>query len=543
MTLSCYFHTLRYLRPVQIYGRFWFRLNPTKPDLKPAPSLQLPLRKCATGAGRQASMLESNAFRFLNVAGQVCCAADWNDAAQEKLWLYNLHYFNDLNTEDAADRIEWHRALIARWVVDNLPGVGNGWESYPTSLRIVNWIKWTQAGNALDATWLHSLAIQVRWLRQRIEWHLQGNHLFANAKALVFAGLFFEGDEAADWLEKGLNILRREVPEQVLADGGHFELSPMYHAIILEDLLDLVNVASACPGRISESAVVQWCEAASRMLRWMRGMVHPDGGIAFFNDAALGIAPDYAELLAYAGRLGIAPVPEKSTGLVTHFADSGYIRLACGDAVALLDVAQVGPDYLPGHAHADTLSFELSLFGQRVVVNSGTSQYGISPERLRQRGTAAHSTVQVDQVNSSEVWGGFRVARRARPFGLEINEYDDALTVSCAHDGYRRLCGRPVHRRCWKLAEHSLKVIDTIEGGFHEAVARFYLHPAVEVIGEGKDGLLRLPEGRVVRWSVAGGAACIVSASWHPEFGQSVPCSRIEVLFTGHQASIEFVWN
>lgn len=543
MSLSRYFHTLRYLRPVQIYGRLWFRLNPAKPDIRAAPSLRQPSGKWLPPVAKPASMMGANAFQFLHSDGHVNSAADWNDPAREKLWLYNLHYFDDLNAANAEDRVDWHRALIVRWVEDNSPGMGNGWESYPTSLRIVNWIKWAQAGNTLDQLWLHSLATQARWLRRHIEWHLLGNHLFANAKTLVFAGLFFEGDEAAEWLAQGLKILRREVPEQVLADGGHFELSPMYHAIILEDLLDLVNAAGAWPGLIPESAVAQWRVAVSRMLRWLMGMVHPDGRIAFFNDAAFGIAPDYAALLAYAGRLGIVTAAVKSIGLATHFADSGYVRLARGNVVALLDVAQVGPDYLPGHAHADTLSFELSLFGQRVVVNSGTSQYGISPERLRQRGTAAHSTVQIDGADSSEVWGGFRVARRARPIGLEVNVNDDVLTVSCAHDGYLRLHGRPVHRRCWQLAEHSLKVVDTIEGGFHDAVARYYLHPAVEVIGEGKDGLLRFSEGRVVRWSVTGGAARIVSASWHPEFGLSVPCNQIEVLFTGSQAGIEFVWN
>ena len=84
--------------------------------------------------------------------------------------------------------------------------------------------------------------MQVRFLRKRLEIHLLGNHLFANAKALVFAGLYFTGNEADEWLGKGLAILEREVPEQVLRDGGHFERSPMHHGIILEDLLDLLNV-------------------------------------------------------------------------------------------------------------------------------------------------------------------------------------------------------------------------------------------------------------------------------------------------------------
>jgi uncharacterized heparinase superfamily protein len=451
MTLVRYFHTLRHLRPVQIYGRLWHRFNPARPGLAPAPALRPAAGRWVPAATRQPSLLDGETFRFLNHVGHVRTAADWNDPAQEKLWLYNLHYFDDLNATGAADRLAWHRTLIARWLAENPPGQGNGWEPYPTSLRMVNWVKWALAGNELKPDWVHSLAVQARWLRLHIEWHLLGNHLFANAKALVFAGLFFEGDEAAAWLAQGLKILRREVPEQVLADGGHFELSPMYHAIILEDVLDLINAAGARPNQMPAAVVTQWREAALRMLPWLRWMSHPDGRIALFNDAALGIAPDYATLVEYARRLGIESDSSRSGVAVSHFADSGYVRLEQGSAVALLDVARIGPDYLPGHAHADTLSFELSLFGQRVVVNSGTSRYGLGPERLRQRGTAAHSTVEVNGADSSEVWGGFRVARRARPFDLAIQQDDGALSVTCAHDGYRRLPGRPIHRRRWRL--------------------------------------------------------------------------------------------
>jgi uncharacterized heparinase superfamily protein len=497
-------------------------------------------------------MLAADSFRFLNVVGRVRKAAHWNDPAQEKLWLYNLHYFDDLNALGAADRVGWQRALIERWVAENPPGAGNGWEPYPTSLRLVNWIKWALAGNALQPVWVESLAVQARWLRRHIEWHLLGNHLFVNAKALVFAGLFFEGEEAAEWLAQGLKILRREVPEQVLADGGHFELSPMYHAIILEDLLDLLNAVGAWPGKVSEVALGQWREVAGRMLRWSAGMTHPDGRIAFFNDAAFAIAPDHAALAAYAERLGLVAAERADDGLeghrlssagCTHFVDSGYVRLEQGEAVAFLDVAEVGPDYLPGHAHADSLSFELSLFGQRVVVNSGTSQYGLGAERLRQRGTAAHSTVEVDGADSSEVWGGFRVAGRARPFGLVIEDDGQALTVSCAHDGYRRLAGKPVHRRRWCLAKHALQVTDFIENDFRKAVARYYLHPSLAVSGDGLAGQMELPGGRAVRWRVLGGTARLAAATWHPEFGLSIPCQCIEVAFDGQQAHVEFAWD
>jgi len=538
-----YVNTLRYLRPVQFYGRLWQQLNPAKPQCDPAPQYHLPLGLWVNSAERPVSRLSADSFCFLHTVGQLRCAADWNNPVQDKLWLYNLHYFDDLNALNASSRLAWHRALIVRWIAENPPGVGNGWEPYPTSLRLVNWFKWAVAGNNLEPSWIESLAVQTRWLQRHIEWHLLGNHLFVNAKALVFAGLFFKGNEAAAWLAQGLKILGREVLEQVLPDGGHFELSPMYHAIILEDLLDLLNAAKAWPGQVPEAQVLQWREVAGRMLPWLEGLSHPDGQLAFFNDAALGIAPNYAVLLAYARRLGLAVSSIEPRSGCTHFADSGYVRLQQGAAVALLDVARIGPDYLPGHAHADTLSFELSLFGQRVVVNSGTYCYGLGAERLRQRGTSAHSTVEVNSADSSEVWGSFRVARRARPFGLALNEGEQALTVTCAHDGYQRLKGKPVHRRYWRLDEFALQVVDVIEGDFSTAVARYYLHPSVSVFGKNQAGQLQLPDGRLVHWSVSGGVARVACAVWHPEFGLSIQCHRIDVLFENPEICFELTWN
>ena len=149
------------------------------------------------------------------------------------------------------------------------------------------------------------------------------------------------------------------------------------------------------------------------MLTWLHVMSHPDGQISFFNDAAFDIAAPYESLLDYAGRLGF-PEPPAERGS-RYLEESGYCRLENERAVVICDVARVGPNYQPGHAHADTLSFELSVYGFRVFVNSGVSEYGVSEERLRQRGTAAHNTLELNNADSSEVWHGFRVARRACP--------------------------------------------------------------------------------------------------------------------------------
>jgi uncharacterized heparinase superfamily protein len=485
-------------------------------------------------------MLTPNRFRFLTVEYPLESAADWNHPQRPKLWLYNLHYFDDLCATDAASRRDAHLALIRRWISENPPATGNGWEPYPISLRIVNWIKWAFAGNELPTEALASLAVQTRYLYQRLEYHLLGNHLWANAKALVFAGLFFTGDEACAWLRRGLEIFDVEVPEQILEDGGHFERSPMYHAIILDDLLDLINLFRAYGREIP----VAWLDAHVRMRAWLIAMSHPDGEIALFNDAAFGIAPCWKELDAYAGRLGLAcqsypPHP------ITRFPDTGYIRCEQGPAVLLLDVAPVGPDYLPGHAHADTLTFELSLFGQRVFVDSGTSTYEKTSERERQRGTAAHNTLTVDGENSTEVWGGFRVARRAYPLDLKCGMAPKGVFVDCAHDGYRRLPGKILHWRRWDFSEGLLTLRDRVEGKFGKAQLRLHLHPDVSVGTVEVDGFrLSLVDGHEVVVRFTGAEALRVeSTTWHPAFGVSVPSQCLVAEISKGELVTQIEWK
>jgi uncharacterized heparinase superfamily protein len=202
----------------------------------------------------------------------------------------------------------------------------------------------------------------------------------------------------------------------------------------------------------------------------------------------------------------------------------------------------VGPDYLPGHAHADTLSFELSLFGQRVLVNSGTSQYGVGPERSRQRGTAAHNTVIVDGRDSSEVWAGFRVARRARPVGLEIIP-DGRISVRCAHDGYQSLPSTPAHSRHWQFDEQRLVVEDRISGDFGCAEARFHVHPSVRAEPDGSAALLQLPLGQILRITADGGLLRIEASSWHREFGVSQPSLCVVVAFAGPSIRTTLDWE
>ncbi len=554
-----YWNTIRYLKPIQIYRRFWFRYYLPSLNLL-LPQVQIAPRKgiWQSPIPRIQSLTQENTLRFLNLSYRLSDSADWNNPRLPKLWLYNLHYFDDLNAKDSINRAEWHRKLIARWISENPVMIGNGWESYPTSLRIVNWVKWSLGGGSLDDRASQSLYLQARYLSKRVEWHLLGNHLLANAKALIFAGIFFSGEESQEWLNLGQQIFQKQIPEQILLDGMHFERSPMYHAIILEDVLDLLNLAQTYPGVMVVDLQNSLLLTAEKMLVVYKLLNHPDGQISFFNDAAFEIAASYSQLVAYAKSLGVVPMGDyREVGNVksgdyglNHIGEAGYIRVASKVVCALIDVGAVGPDYLPGHAHADTLSFELSIFDQRVIVNGGTSTYSDIDLRSYERSTSAHSTVEINGQNSSEVWGHFRVARRAYPRDLTLKSIDGGFQVACSHNGYARLSCSATHTRKWRITKNTLEIEDSVKvrkGAKNPcAIARYIFHPSIQIRQLYKNQwMLLLPNMKTVQLQVLSGEAGIEGSKYAAKFGNSQMTQCLTVKLVGSstlQAQVEIRW-
>ncbi len=544
---SLLLHTIRYLKLRQLFYQIYYRVR--KPRLKPQ---QDPILRGAQADWPFSAFLEpatddGETFEFL---GQVALfKGNWNDSSFPKLWLYNLHYQDDLSAKGAELRAKLCEHLVDTWIAGNPPLQGNGWEPYCLSLRLVNWVKYFSRlkPEQVKPEWLRSLASQADALEQQLEFHILGHHLFANAKALVFVGAFLGGEQGDHWLRRGLKLLDEELREQFLDDGAHFELSPMYHATLLWDLADILALRMASGISELDQRDRAWKTHFVKGLEWLQFMIHPDGEIAFFNDATLGIAPTLKDLQAYAEQLGIASLPDTMPRKLQskRLQPSGYAVIDWPEGHRLLaDVARVGPDYQPGHAHADTLSFELSLFGQRVLVNSGISQYGDDEERHRQRSTSAHNTVEVDGENSSEVWAGFRVAKRAKPFSVDLQEGEGQTCLQARHDGYKRLPGKVVHHRRWLATNEALQIQDELHGHFQRAVAHFHFHPEVVVEPEGEFGFkVRLPDGRAVRLEVDGGDARLVNSSWHPHFGVSVSNQKLLLEFTGSKLNTRIIWS
>jgi len=177
---------------------------------------------------------------------------------------------------------------------------------------------------------------------------------------------------------------------------------------------------------------------------------------------------------------------------------------------------------------------------QRIFVNSGISCYGNSRERLMQRGTACHNTLVVDGKNSSEVWDGFRVAKRAYPLGLENEDKGkEGLWIRCGHDGYTRLKGKPVHWREWCLKDNSLEIKDQVTGDFSEAVAFYHLYPGLVVDSRNR----RIFSDDISMTYETDANIFIENQHYYPEFGKAVPNECLVVKPIRDEYYIKFKWD
>ncbi|MAV04242.1 MAG: heparinase [Flavobacteriaceae bacterium] len=477
---------------------------------------------------------------FLNHKTYLSFPDDWNSLNLSKLWLYNLHYFNDLVSLNVFSNEKSYLLLINRWIDENPIGHGNGWEPYTLSLRIVNIHKSWLNGLQIDKKIFFSLYQQTDFLRNNLERHLLGNHYFSNLKALLFSGIILNNKSWLNFSEKGLI---EQIPEQILPDGSSYELSPMYHNILLIDMLDIYNLSLAYPSKISDELKSLLAKYLPLMILFMKAMSHGDKGVSFFNDSVDGIAPDFNSIINYSKSLGL-----ETPNILDHkkrlidFSDSGYFVANYEQIKIIFDTSEVGPSYIPGHAHADSLSFEMSIGAERVFVNKGISHYDQNEERLMQRKTISHNTVEIDGKDSSQVWGSHRVAKRAEIIERDSYECTNYIKLKGTHNGYKNLFFSFNTSRTIKLNKDSIKIKEVIEGNFKTAIVRFYIHPNLKVTLSGNKIIIVGNKFKLCSGMISG-KPILLNSFWHPQFGVSIPNKCLEIHFSEKELLTEFTWK
>jgi len=457
----------------QVIYRIYYRFKISK-DLsyKESPQERIPTNLHKIGLYKNSTYNpDLNFFIFLNKKKYILELIDWDPKDMTRLWVYNLHYFDFINSKELSSRQMAVEFIIDSWISNNNSFKGPGWEPYPLSLRIVNWVKFFVNYKFEKDIYIESLYLQLRYLSKNIEYHIMGNHILANAKALIFGGIFFNISESNNYRAIGESIFNKQINEQILQDGAHFELSPMYHQVILEDLIDLIGLYKAFDIKVPSL----WIEKVAVMQDWSTAMSHPDGDISFFNDSAFSIALKPKETEKECINLDI--LINKQNFLIKHLENSGYIIFKNDNIKMIIDNGIIGPSYIPGHGHSDLHSFELSVFGKRLVVNGGTSTYEISKQRSFERSSASHSTIEIDGKNSSEVWSSFRVARRSKPSAANILKNENDIYISGTNTDFRNFFSKIRNTRTWNIKNNRIIIKDKLEGPYKTAKTKIILHP------------------------------------------------------------------
>lgn len=537
---------LRFLRHVpvrQVGRRAWLKLRLAL-ERRVRPRLDVPATAAAgppqplfpPRRGTAERMRGSWRFRFLGREVAMPGPIDWRPD-ESQLWRMNLHYMEYLEALDDDAFAE----AVRQWIAANPPyapgAEQDGWNAYSVSLRAAVWMQQLAARPELDPAIRtaaeRSLTAQLVYLHRHLETDVGGNHLVKNIKALLWGSTFFEGVAAAGWRRTGLRLLARELDRQILPDGMHYELSPAYHCQVLADLIETRHALGADPlgGRLDD--------AISRAARAAALLAHPDGRIAQFGDAGLGMAYPPALCIDAARAL----LPGLETDLSTpgfELPDAGYFGIRAKDEYLLVDAGPLGPASLPAHSHGDIFSFEWSLAGERVIVDQGVFEYVAGTKRQVSRAAESHNTLSLEGADQAEFFGAFRVGRRPKVELLRYEPGDESFTLEARHDGFARLPGRPIHCRTFIAAADRLRIEDRIEGN-PVAPARIGLLLAPDirpeiVVSEG----VRLRGARASALLTASAPFVIEDAVWWPDMGVEVPTKRLVIfLAPGESAWME----
>lgn len=386
--------------------------------------------------------LGNNHFRFLNQEKHFVGEVHWNEMDFGKLWNYNLQYFDYIldETIDVEERTALLKDFSRQFIAGKIKP-----EPYPVSLRVINTILFLSAHPQKDKDINRALLFQIDYLKHNLEFHILANHLLENYITLLVAGFALQQEKLISFAIKHLKI---QLQTQILEDGGHFECSPMYHSIMLSKLLLILDCSNTSP---TYQEQLLWIKPyISNMLGWLETFQWSNGEWALVNDATNGIAPTTDVLFQTASALGIQWQPSKLT-------QSGYRRYNQNDMELLVDIGNINPSYQPGHTHSDMLQVCLQMQQQPILVDTGTGTYQYNSVRRRERSTAAHNTVVVNKRSQFQVWGSFRVGKRA----ICTVEKENNNTIIAHHDGYLADYGTN-HRRRVVLNNEGLHIFDII---------------------------------------------------------------------------------
>lgn len=485
MKILRFINTIKYLKPIQIASRL---KAPSKSGYKKHKNVKHKnVNLFIDGLHNDENYLKRFSFKNNNVdILNKTIELDYSKLDKlPPLVNYNVQYFEyGIVWSQTGYSFDFIKQKWNEYLKNALP-----FEPYVISLQLINLVITMNICGVDDSEIYDEIYSRYCWLLKHQEKHLLANHYFENLKAIVVFSYIFEENEIFD---KYIKKLRVECDEQILNDGFHFELSPMYHKLVIEDLLLIKKVFSS-----------DWLdETILKMSSAINSLENGSSRTLLFNDSGDNVAKPLTSIIKTVEKTYNIVVPHNK-----ELNSSGYCVFRNDECLLDIDAGFIGPNYNPGHAHCDCLSYELFINSKPIFVNCGTFEYQ-GKNRSFFRSTGAHNTIIIDNHEQSECWGEHRVARRIR--NVSFLKKDNSFIGS-----YANYLGE-IHQRKIDFDFKSLSVMDKTSKTKKNLLISSFLHLAPGL--DYKDGYI-FGNGYSFKIELVDCSLEEVESIYSPEFG------------------------
>jgi uncharacterized heparinase superfamily protein len=464
-------------------------------------------------------------------------------------YLHRFDWLRDLAAAtNRADGAKIAAAVIENWLNGNAERIkAPAWSAENCAWRFLNMA--AHAPMILSSTdpvyrsrILNHFARTARHLDQSAP---RSGHRFTRLCAwagVVAASLLLpEGNARRLVGERGLESA---IQETVFDDGGVISRSPVQ----LIELIKLLSLLRQCYLVTNQDIPPFLSDALGRSVPALLGLTHADGGLGAWQGSAH-IGSDTISAIVAAS--GVRARPQRQA------LNWGYQRVAANASILLLDA---GPPPLAKQSPAgcaSTLAFEFSHGARRIIVNCGGSALvGASIPATLARGlrtTAAHSTLCLDDTNSTAILQAGQLGKGVGEVGLERRDIDKATRIDATHDGYVAAFGF-VHSRLLILRSDGLELRgeDTLLP--HDKVKprdqvpchiRFHLGPDIEISTDEnqKAIVLRMADGSSWLFFATAGEISVDDSLWVDEHGRPHPSRQLVIASNTDKAGLSIGWQ
>lgn len=464
----------------------------------------------------------------------------WQQYLHSFCWLRDLNRVVDRN----AARIK-AITLTRHWLESFDHWHDLAWDADIIGRRITNWMAY--APLILDTNdliyrskLLNCLARQARHLYHVGDDQLRGLRRMQAIGGLIIAGLYVPYGER--WLKKGTGLLKAALVQEILADGGIMSRSPEELYRILRDIL-MVRASFEAMGHKIPKALD---DAVGCMIPMLKNLLHGDGKLALFNGSSEQSKRDIAAVFAFADDF-------KDEMPQADGEKSGFRRLAHDPLTVIVDAGPPADTDISDNSHAGTLSFEMSDGKQRVIVNCGSASS--LPDMMESdihnlsRATAAHSTVVLNDKNSSEIRKDGLIGNGPTWVKCTRTSKKGHSLLEASHDGYLSRFGI-IHHRTFYMNDKGddLRGEDILERRKNSSEkprfdVRFHIHPDITITRQGATDrlLLRLPTSEYWQFQCSGGALALEESLYLEEGIQN--SRQIVVSGTAEDKNIVIKWS